>query len=56
MLKDLIRTVPGRSWRGRSPHHLHPDASAYFNAGLALLHVNDLIRAEHCLRQEAAPD
>ena len=28
--------------------------SAYFNLGHALLHVNDLVRAEHCLRQAAA--
>ena len=29
-------------------------ASAYFNLGRALLHMNDLVRAEHCLRQAAA--
>ena len=29
-------------------------ASAYFNLGLVLLHMNDLVRAEHCLRQAAA--
>ena len=29
-------------------------ATAYFNLGRALLHVNDLVRAEHCLRQAAA--
>ena len=28
--------------------------SAYFNLGRALLHMNDLVRAEHCLRQAAA--
>ena len=28
--------------------------SAYFNLGRALLHVNDLVRAEHALRQAAA--
>ena len=29
-------------------------ATAYFNLGRALLHVNDLVRAEHALRQAAA--
>ena len=29
-------------------------ANAYFNLGRALLHVNDLVRAEHALRQAAA--